>query len=77
MAGLDNVFISAILYTGGRYRKKLCPRSSVQDKGRAQDLGHSFFLYDRDRGGGGAGRAAAPPLFCAPAPTFCAKKKNN
>ena len=25
----------------------------------------------RDRGGGGAGRAAAPPLFCAPAPTFC------
>ena len=22
-------------------------------------------------GGGGAGRAAAPPLFCAPAPTFC------
>ena len=31
----------------------------------------------RDRGGGGAGRAAAPPLFCAPAPTFCAKKKNN
>ena len=28
----------------------------------------------RDRGGGGAGRAAAPPLFCAPAPTFCAKK---
>ena len=32
---------------------------------------------NRDRGGGGAGRAAAPPLFCAPAPTFCAKKKNN
>ena len=27
----------------------------------------------RDRGGGGAGRAAAPPLFCAPAPTFRAK----
>ena len=27
--------------------------------------------------GGGAGRAAAPPLFCAPAPTFCAEKKNN
>ena len=26
--------------------------------------------YNRDRGGGGAGRAAAPPLFCAPAPTF-------
>ena len=26
--------------------------------------------YIRDRGGGGAGRAAAPPLFCA-------KKKNN
>ena len=24
----------------------------------------------RDRGGGGAGRAVAPPLFCAPAPTF-------
>ena len=32
-------------------------------------------LKDRDRGGGGAGRAAAPPLFCAPAPTFCAKGK--
>ena len=31
----------------------------------------------RDHGGGGAGRAAAPPLFCAPAPTFCAEKKNN
>ena len=31
----------------------------------------------RDRGGGGAVRAAAPPLFCAPAPIFCAKKKNN
>ena len=31
----------------------------------------------RDRGGGGAGRAAAPPLFCVPAPTFCAKKKND
>ena len=30
---------------------------------------------NRDRGGGGAGRAAAPPLFCVPAPTFCAKKK--
>ena len=29
----------------------------------------------RDRGGGGADRAAAPPLFCAPAPTFCAKGK--
>ena len=28
----------------------------------------------RDRGGGGAGRDAAPPLFCAPTPTFCAKK---
>ena len=27
--------------------------------------------WARDRGGGGAGRAAAPPLFCAPAPTFC------
>ena len=25
----------------------------------------------RDRGGGGAGRATAPPLFWAPAPTFC------
>ena len=31
----------------------------------------------RDRRGGGVGRAAALPLFCAPAPTFCAKKKNN
>ena len=28
-------------------------------------------------GGGGAGRAAATPRFCAPAPTFCAKKKNS
>ena len=35
------------------------------------------FRKGRDRGGGGADRAAAPPLFCAPAPTFCAKKKNN
>ena len=25
---------------------------------------------NRGRGGGGAGRAAAPPLFCAPAPLF-------
>ena len=25
----------------------------------------------RDRGGGGASRATAPPLFWAPAPTFC------
>ena len=32
-------------------------------------------LLNRDRGGGEAGRAAAPPLFCAPAPTFCAKGK--
>ena len=31
----------------------------------------------RDRGGGGAGRAAAPPIFGVPAPTFSAKKKNN
>ena len=36
-----------------------------------------WLSQDRDRGGGGAGRAAAPPLFYAPAPTFCAKKKNN
>ena len=38
----------------------------------------AFFIClinNRDRGGGGAGRAAAPPLFCAPAPTFCAKGK--
>ena len=34
-------------------------------------------LHYRDRGGVGVGRAAALPLFCAPAPTFCAKKKNN
>ena len=33
------------------------------------------WTINRDRGGGGAGRAAAPPLFCAPAPTFCAKGK--
>ena len=30
-------------------------------------------VFPRDRGGGGAGRAAAPPLFYAPAPTCCAK----
>ena len=30
----------------------------------------STVTYIRDRGGGGAGRATAPPLFCAPAPTF-------
>ena len=36
-----------------------------------------ILAINRDRGGGGAGGAAAPPLFCAPAPTFCAKKKNN
>ena len=37
---------------------------------------HDFIVFPiyRDRRGGGAGRAAAPPLFCAPAPTFCAKK---
>ena len=29
----------------------------------------------RDRGGGGAGRAAAPPLFCAPPPLFALKRK--
>ena len=31
--------------------------------------GQAYSLV-RDRRGGGAGRAAAPPLFCAPAPTF-------
>ena len=31
----------------------------------------SASLVISDRGGGGAGRAAAPPLFWAPAPTFC------
>ena len=36
-----------------------------------------YSILLRDRGGGGAGRAAAQPLFCAPAPTFCAEKKNN
>ena len=44
------------------------------------EISVSFFSQNvviRDRGGGGAGRAAAPPLFCAPAPTFCAEKKNN
>ena len=30
----------------------------------------STVTYIRDRGGGGAGRAAAPPLFCAPPPLF-------
>ena len=47
-AGLNYLFIRAIMYTGGgeggRYRKKLRLMSSVQDKGRTQDLGHSFFL---------------------------------
>ena len=39
-------------------------------------LHHPISLKDktlitfRDRGGGGAGSAAAPPLFCAPAPHF-------
>ena len=36
---------------------------------------NDVFERNRDRGGGGAGRTAAPPLFCAPAPTFCAKGK--
>ena len=46
-AGLNYVFIRAIMYTGeggGEYRKKLCLMSSVQEMGRTQDLGHSFFL---------------------------------
>ena len=50
-AGLNYVFIRAIMYTGGgggRYRKKLRLMSSVQDKGRTQDLGHSFFFYYKD-----------------------------
>ena len=44
-AALNYVSITAIIYTGGggRYRKKLCPMSSLQDKGRAEDLRHSFF----------------------------------
>ena len=41
-AGLNYVFITALTFTGGRYRKKLYPMSSVQHKGRTQDLGHSF-----------------------------------
>ena len=40
-----------------------------------EDRSGEFVCGFRDRGGGGAGRAAAPPLFCAPAPTFCAKGK--
>ena len=32
-------------------------------------------LFIRDRGRGGAGMAAVPPLFCALAPTFCVKRK--
>ena len=39
-----------------------------------QTKGGATYNRDRREGGGGAGRAAAPPLFCAPAPTFCAKK---
>ena len=49
-AGLNYVFIRAIMYTGegrgGEYRKKLCLMSSVQEMGRTQDLGHSFFYYN-------------------------------
>ena len=45
-AGLNYVFITAIMYTGrGGIGKKLCPMSSVQDKGRIRDLGHSFLYY--------------------------------
>ena len=40
---LITFFITAIMYRGGGVRKKLCPMSSVQDKGRTQDHGHSFF----------------------------------
>ena len=45
-AGLNYVFIRAIMYTGegGGYRKKVCLMSSVQEMGRTQDLGHSSFL---------------------------------
>ena len=32
-------------------------------------------LYHRDRGGGGAGRAAAPPLFASPLPLFALKRR--
>ena len=31
--------------------------------------------FHRERGGGGAGGAVAPPLFCAPAPLFALKEK--
>ena len=45
-AGLNYVFIRAFIYTegGGGCRKKLCLMSSVQDRSRTQDLGHSSFL---------------------------------
>ena len=52
------------------------PTASVQMLGK--EITTSNVSKDlRDRGGGGAGRAMAPPLFCTPAPTFCVKQKNN
>ena len=55
-----------------------CHNIMVLFSGHSADTG-PFLNYGqgRDRGGEGAGRAAAPPLFCALAPTFCSKKKNN
>ena len=48
-AGLNNVFITAILDTGWEVeKKKLCPRSSVQDKGHTQVF-HSFSYSDLRR----------------------------
>ena len=45
-AGLNYVFCNSYYISGGgRCRKKLCPMSSAQDKGRTQDHGHSFFSY--------------------------------
>ena len=45
-AGLNYVFITAIMYTGGGGVAKNCARwmSSVQDRGPTQDHGHSSFF---------------------------------